>query len=62
MLWIKSISFRKTLTVSALDLCLLVGIGVLLLVERELLTATAALRGEQVGKGGMFQWLGPSAW
>ena len=38
-----------------LDLGLLVGVGVLLLVERQLLTAAAALRGEQVGERGVVE-------
>ena len=54
--WVRSIVLPSVATVSCLDLGLLVGVVVLLLVERQLLTAAAALGGEQVGKCGVVQW------
>ena len=43
-----------------LDICLLVGIGVLFSIERELLTVAAALRGEQIGNAGVLER--PAQW
>src|SRR5262245_23470028 len=52
---VRSIVWPSTCTVSAW-ICVLVGVRVLRLTERQLLAVSAALRGEQVRQGGAVEW------